>query len=684
MFGTPSSPYIGQMYPAGAPLWSWNGVSWVTLTGSSLYTPLSHVGSGGASHALATTTVAGFMSPADKTKLDGVSDGATNYSHPDHTGDVTSSSDGATTIVDGVVTNAKLASVATATLKGRSSAGTGAPEDLTPPQVRSLLGLAALAVSGSASDLSGGAIPASVFDDVSHGIRSGGSSHALATTSLAGFLSPADKTKLDGLTQTFHVDAYGALGGSADDGPAFQAALDAASAAGANVVYFTRNHRILSNVTVPRYCSLVGPLGLPGQQQDGGSGGDYDVGNGILKISSAHTITLRHGSRIEGAILIRDGLDLPFSSVATAQAGLAAFAGTALTINGDDTICRNLLILGFNLGILSINRGRMRFENVQGDCNNGIEIATCLDVTYLTNCHFWPFTTANYSWTASDTTQGILMRPGIAFHMRDTVDWPKLKNCFSYGYMRGFRIHNSSSFYMDGCAADGPVNAGAPLQAGSIGILVEGVVVDAVINGAYMAGKDQAYHLNTTGVSYLMLTDTQAVACTIAWYFPGTGAADVSGGLARSCTHGLYLASASYRVDADGVRMRQITGFEFVATVSTAQFFCRNMDYLTKSGGASAVNSATNWNVPNIASAATLVLPNDYGDTFIVVNSVTITSILGGYTSRRVTLIFQNGLTVQNGGNIRLHNSANFVGAANSSLSLVWDQTRWIEVGRCV
>lgn len=36
-----------------------------------------HIGSGGTSHALATTTVAGFMSGADKTKLDGVATGAT-------------------------------------------------------------------------------------------------------------------------------------------------------------------------------------------------------------------------------------------------------------------------------------------------------------------------------------------------------------------------------------------------------------------------------------------------------------------------------------------------------------------------------------------------------------------------------------------------------------------------------
>ncbi len=66
------------------------------------------------------------------------------YVHPNHTGDVTSVADGATTIAAGVVTNAKLATVATATFKGRTTAGTGAPEDMTVAQAKALLGLTTL------------------------------------------------------------------------------------------------------------------------------------------------------------------------------------------------------------------------------------------------------------------------------------------------------------------------------------------------------------------------------------------------------------------------------------------------------------------------------------------------------------------------------------------------------------
>lgn len=59
-----------------------------------------------------------------------VDDGANNYSHPNHTGDVTSVGDGATTIANNVVTNAKAADMAAYTIKLRNAGTSGDPGDV--------------------------------------------------------------------------------------------------------------------------------------------------------------------------------------------------------------------------------------------------------------------------------------------------------------------------------------------------------------------------------------------------------------------------------------------------------------------------------------------------------------------------------------------------------------------------
>jgi hypothetical protein len=81
-----------------------------------------------------------FFTNTEKTKLAGIEEGANLYVHPNHSGDVTSVGDGATTIAANAVTNTKLADMVESTIKGRAAAaGTGDPTDLTATQVRTLI-----------------------------------------------------------------------------------------------------------------------------------------------------------------------------------------------------------------------------------------------------------------------------------------------------------------------------------------------------------------------------------------------------------------------------------------------------------------------------------------------------------------------------------------------------------------
>ena len=76
---------------------------------------------------------------------------------PAHTGDVTSTAGSVgLSIAGGAVTNSKLANVATSTFKGRTTAGTGSPEDLTGTQATALLDAFTSSLKGLAPASGGG------------------------------------------------------------------------------------------------------------------------------------------------------------------------------------------------------------------------------------------------------------------------------------------------------------------------------------------------------------------------------------------------------------------------------------------------------------------------------------------------------------------------------------------------
>lgn len=172
----------------------------------------------------ATGTLAGVLTATDYLKLAGLS----NYTAPDHTGDVTSVGDGATTIALGAVTNAKLANMAAQSIKGNTNAFSASAADLTVSQARSLLSVQSI-LSGAGGPSSGTGSVGDFYLNQSTGQlyeKTGASTWTLRQSFLSFRGVVADQTALNALTnvvdgQWAYVNNSNGLSGGANLHPAF-------------------------------------------------------------------------------------------------------------------------------------------------------------------------------------------------------------------------------------------------------------------------------------------------------------------------------------------------------------------------------------------------------------------------------------------------------------------------------
>lgn len=162
---------------------------------------------GGTLHAAATTTVAGFMSPADKVKLDGITGSggpALSDAAPSSLGTAASGTTVDASRADHVHAHGNQAGGALHAAATTSTAGFMAATDKTKldgvATGATATPLSSTAPAGLGAAAVGTGTTAARADHVhAHGNLAGGSLHADATTSTAGFMAAADKTKLDGI-----------------------------------------------------------------------------------------------------------------------------------------------------------------------------------------------------------------------------------------------------------------------------------------------------------------------------------------------------------------------------------------------------------------------------------------------------------------------------------------------------
>jgi len=166
---TKSSVTVGDVSATGTPsnaTYLRGDGSWATPAGgggggggdmlASVYDPTSRAANAFSMDNMVEGSSTKIMTAVERSRLAGMADNANNYTHPNHSGDVTSVGGGATTIVNNAVTLAKLADMATASVMGRVTAGIGDPEILTTTQLTTLVNTFTTSLKGAVPASGGG------------------------------------------------------------------------------------------------------------------------------------------------------------------------------------------------------------------------------------------------------------------------------------------------------------------------------------------------------------------------------------------------------------------------------------------------------------------------------------------------------------------------------------------------
>ncbi len=473
------------------------------------------------------------------------------------------------------------------------------------------------------------------------------------------------------------------------------AILAAAVAIGmGGVVYVPGKALIDTALTVPAGVTLKGPYA---QVASFGSNQDASTYNSMsaLIVNPSVSIKLSSGAGIDGCFIYRKGMTFPAPNT-------SAFAGTAIIgdgtnfLDGDDLNIKNSLIIGFAQAIYTNQCQRVKCTDIYFDCTSGIRIRNSVDVSYVTRCHGWPFSTIKTYALAGGVNGGnaaevLLQRSGTAFLFDNVGDWTKVTDCFSYGYFRGVNVDSCNSMTLISVSSDNtpedPTGFALPLlgHPGAIGFVITGTSFDTRLIACQSAAQgNAAYYINTSSGSPTRMYGCDAWSPIERCVLVDSGDLAVIGGTQRNAPDGVVVNNANSWVWIDEVRFNALSGFAVKTLVSTSRVrIGRNNDFGNAAAGSVAVTGTLT--TPSVASAATLNLPAN-GNEFGITGTTDFGTLVGGYKDRWVRLFFSDVLTVFSGtgstNNMRLSGGADFATTNGATLTLAHNGVQWYEVGR--
>lgn len=457
--------------------------------------------------------------------------------------------------------------------------------------------------------------------------------------------------------------------GATSDSAIIQAAVDSLGPLGGTVLIPNGKRCLIdTNITLHANVSLCGPHQFIGSPQNNLSA-PYGSMGGALIVNPAATITLGGGASLKGLLIHRKGMTFPANDA-------SAFAGTAITGNGDDITISHCLVLGFAQAYTSTSAQRPHIDNLKFDCLNGILIHNCADIAYVTQCHGWPFATI----ASTAELPGQLKRSGTGIKMTGIGDWNKITNCFTYGYFRGFNINGCENVTLIGCGADNTPASNPHTNA--IGFLIDGQSNDTRLIGCQAAANTHGLYVATAAGKRTRVDNFDSWFSLANGIVADTGDVSIEGGIIRDTNNGVLIISSTANVFVDKVRFHNIGGSAIIATSATDRLrIGPHNDY-----GNLATSTGASVGIPPVPSATNLALPFT-GDMFTVTGTTTIATLAEGWAGRQVTLLFASAVTVTHGTSgstaMRLANAANFAAPAGGTLTLRHNGGQWFEVGRC-
>jgi hypothetical protein len=253
-----------------------------------------------------------------------------NYSHPNHTGDVTSSGDGATTIVTNAVTHAKYQQVATDTIIGRTAAGTGNVTALTKAEVLSVLNVEDGAdVTDATNVAAAGAVMDGDFTSNGFMVRTGSGSYTVDTSTYvttAGLTTSLGNLTTDDIDEgstNLYFPGFGTAAGEALEGTT---TVDNVSVANLQTAISSNNNFTLG--------TAANTITVPGSLEVQGTVTTLDSSNVTIKDQFIFLADATSPADVDGGIVVQQANNdaAVFAWDTSVQRWGAAYAGGSSTL----------------------------------------------------------------------------------------------------------------------------------------------------------------------------------------------------------------------------------------------------------------------------------------------------------------------------------------------------------------